>query len=547
MLFSTRKPKNATAGLSSGLKSIGKGFAAGTAALIAAPVAGARESGAGGFVKGLGVGIVSAVALPAVGIGVGAYQLGRGVANAGEAKKAVKEGKTWDETKREWIFYLLDKEMAEVSEEIDRLERESGQFSSTGGSSNKKVKDMQYYVLLGVSATATPGEIKKAYYKEARKCHPDKNPDNPDAAAKFQELGKAYQTLSDAQLRAAYDRDGISEDSQPDLQIDAKVFFNVMFGSSLVHPYIGELWISSAADSALKTSSMQQASEDVGVDANLSKILDESNSKLATLKQTQRCCEIAIHLKSRISEFYNSEIGEASFRQSLREEAETITKGAYGAVYVTTVGSSLKLECEEYIGLQKALSLDGVSASMKKKANSFSNDMNLVSSAYKSYQHANKLNQKMAKAVAEEAEGEEGDGKDGSKEKVKKQTMPDMSEFDESIPVFLELAWAINVKDIFKTIKNACKKLFDDSSVDVPERVRRAKAVLIIGQVFFEVGKTSNSAEQNVEDIKTRAEIAVMTTMAKAQGQEIHESDAEELVRQHKQMQEAQKQQQEAS
>ena len=164
--------------------------------------------------------------------------------------------------------------------------------------------------------------------------------------------------MSDAQLRAAYDRDGISEDSQPDLQIDAKVFFNVMFGSSLVHPYIGELWISSAADSAIKTSSMHQASEDGGVDANLSKILDESNSKLATLKQTQRCCEIAIHLKSRISEFYNSEIGEARFQQSLREEAETITKGAYGAVYVTTIGSSLKLECEEYIGLQKALSLD---------------------------------------------------------------------------------------------------------------------------------------------------------------------------------------------
>ena len=261
MLFSTRKPKDAKAGISSGLKSIGKGFAAGAVSLIAAPLAGAKDEGAKGFFKGLGVGVATAVALPVTGIVVGTMQIGRGVANSGEAKKSGQMGKTWDEENREWVYYYLDKEAEATAKLVEELEKEAGDMSA-GKDSGRKVKDSQYYDLLGVSVNATPGEIKKAYYKEARKCHPDKNPNNPEASAKFQDLGKAYQTLSDEQLRAAYDRDGVNNESIQELNIDAKVFFNVMFGSSLVQPYIGELWLSSTADTVLKSAMKANAAED---------------------------------------------------------------------------------------------------------------------------------------------------------------------------------------------------------------------------------------------------------------------------------------------
>ena len=65
-----------------------------------------------------------------------------------------------------------------------------------------------YYEVLSVSRSATEDEIKRSYRKLAVKYHPDKNPDDPHAEEKFKELGEAYDVLSDADKRGAYDRFG---------------------------------------------------------------------------------------------------------------------------------------------------------------------------------------------------------------------------------------------------------------------------------------------------------------------------------------------------
>lgn len=66
---------------------------------------------------------------------------------------------------------------------------------------------MDYYKILGVSHSATPEEIKKAYKKLALKHHPDKNQETDSAKAeeRFKEIGKAYEVLSDVNERASYD------------------------------------------------------------------------------------------------------------------------------------------------------------------------------------------------------------------------------------------------------------------------------------------------------------------------------------------------------
>lgn len=65
-----------------------------------------------------------------------------------------------------------------------------------------------YYETLGVAKNAGEDEIKKAYRSEAKKYHPDLNPDNKQAEKKFKELSEAYEVLSDTQKRAKYDQYG---------------------------------------------------------------------------------------------------------------------------------------------------------------------------------------------------------------------------------------------------------------------------------------------------------------------------------------------------
>jgi len=65
-----------------------------------------------------------------------------------------------------------------------------------------------FYKILGVNKRADTNQIKKAYRKLAKQLHPDKNPDDPQADEKFKDLGVAYETLKDPDLRKIYDRGG---------------------------------------------------------------------------------------------------------------------------------------------------------------------------------------------------------------------------------------------------------------------------------------------------------------------------------------------------
>src|SRR5512138_582314 len=69
-------------------------------------------------------------------------------------------------------------------------------------------KKRDYYEVLGVNRDASEEEIKKAYRKLAMKHHPDRNPDSKDAEERFKEAKEAYEVLSTAEKRRAYDAYG---------------------------------------------------------------------------------------------------------------------------------------------------------------------------------------------------------------------------------------------------------------------------------------------------------------------------------------------------
>ena len=82
---------------------------------------------------------------------------------------------------------------------------------------------MDLYIILGLERGATPGDIKRAYKRLARKYHPDINPGDRMAAAQFRQIAEAYETLSDPDRRRRYDTGGLDRS-----QVDQTFGFELM-------------------------------------------------------------------------------------------------------------------------------------------------------------------------------------------------------------------------------------------------------------------------------------------------------------------------------
>jgi curved DNA-binding protein CbpA len=531
----------------------------------------------GGFFTGLATGVASCVALPVTGVCVGAYQVSRGVYNSAEAINSSGKGMVWNETTREWYYYKLDDEV----EEVERLAAERkkkgehiGGGSNNGNGPERTVKDKTYYDLLGVSTNATQAELKKSYYKKARLTHPDKNPNDPKAAENFQQLGQAYQILANDQSRAAYDRDGLSINDEKNQKlhmsdIDPYVFFAVMFGAESVQPYIGELWLASKADVLLKDSkmaqelaaNMQQAGPDgIKTPETLQSQREERVKQMMEddeFSQRRRQVTCAVNLRKRVESYVNGFEGEYAtdpgeseeqFVLMCQAEAAGICQSSFGHVFCTTIGKALELEATEFLGYARnplVGNWDAHAAALQKRATSFNNNYRVLNAGISAV-HAGSKAMKHVEEMQKEAQAKSPLSGSGATPLDSSQAKETMKKLEDTLPAVLELAWAINVRDITKTLKQVCYKLFHDASIDYDARIRRAEAVRILGREFYAIGHVcetmkdvSNTAD-NTEEIKLRAEIAAMTTLAKAQGQEISEADAEYMIRQQRKMKEQQ-------
>lgn len=133
---------------------------------------GVRSGSVLGFTRGVFSGVLHGSALVVLGFGIGVLKIGQGVIASGR--------------------------------------KISGRPEAPPATPSRKVKDTLYYDKLGVSSNASPEEIKKGYYKQAAKYHPDANPNNPEAIEQFKSVALAYEVLSDKEKRKMYDAVGES-------------------------------------------------------------------------------------------------------------------------------------------------------------------------------------------------------------------------------------------------------------------------------------------------------------------------------------------------
>ena len=99
-----------------------------------------------------------------------------------------------------------------------------------------------YYEVLGVGKGVTADDIKRAYRRLAIKYHPDKNPGNKEAEAKFKECAEAYEVLSDADKRARYDQYGHAGLQGSGIHDFSRMNVEDIFGALNIDDLFGDLF-----------------------------------------------------------------------------------------------------------------------------------------------------------------------------------------------------------------------------------------------------------------------------------------------------------------
>ena len=537
-VFSLRRPQNVMSGLSSGLQSTGKGVLAGTAALFAAPYLGAKTEGASGFAKGLAAGIASAVVLPVVGATVGVTQIVRGAMNTPEAIHEANAGKRWDSNTREWVADDLVAEslrLAETTDEAilegarDRARRNgraagmedvindaaaSGDANGRAGDT-QSVKSTEFYDVLGLHPSCSESEIKRAYYLAARKAHPDKNPDDPEASQKFQRVGEAYQVLSDAALRAKYDsrgKEGLGEHAF----VDASAFFAAIFGSDQMEGLVGRLQLATMATAG----------------AELRR--DETR-----LLQERRVGRLAIKLAAILDGFDPSD--PTAFEARSRSLRDALASASYGVPMLKLIGFVYEKQAFEFandpvggLGTWADLGMRSTAARLEQMRGRVNSQVSAAQAGWRAFQ-AFRMGE--AEAAAEEKGGEDsssqkktrdettGAGAKGNDEEKKngderreKNDGPSSSaradaarakRQQEAMPHVVEALWNASALDIERTIRSTCFKVLHDFSVDQKKRASRAEALARVGKIF-------QTAELNENDTRKDPMAGLEEAMRKA-------------------------------
>eukprot|EP01034_Spumella_vulgaris_P021890 gene21890-27967_t len=377
---------------------------------------------------------------------------------------------------------------------------ESSKNDGTGGSSDssrpsKKVADMEYYDILGVSSGATSSEIKKAYYLKAKQNHPDRHPNDPDAQAKFQKIGHAYQILSDEKLRSNYDAGGASG-VEGAAKVDSSTLFAMIFGSEKFVPLVGEL----------KLATQMQSAEGSA---------EEGGSKMRQFKQKKREVQCATNLVVKLQPYLDCEENAEQYILTQIEEVKELSSSPFGSTLLGTIGLAYQEAASSELD-----TLTGFAVSFTQATRYIGSGLSIASEGIRAAYTASEVNSaaKSQAKIAAAAESKESaatggaapsaDSKEaGAAEAKKASTLSPEEEAAMQLKIeklsghMFSVMWMVTELDIRGTLGKVCYRVLHDHSVDDATRLKRCKAMLILGKLFL---AHAGSTAAGLGDIKAR-------------------------------------------
>jgi len=429
-------------------------------------------------VKGLSVGLVGGLSAATVGAGCCLVQTGRGLALSASARRARKEEKLWDQKLGQWIdvdLCGLEKALKSDLQEEEEGGRDFGNARTKH--SPQKVVDTDFYDLLEIQPEATASEIRKAYYKHARQCHPDKNPEDAAATARFQKLSMVYQVLSDPELRAQYNQEGSTGIQDRATVMDPKIFFNLLFGLGRFIPWTGEFHVATCLDRLTNISEHDfDRSEWIFCDGD------------AQQRQLRREVECACNLRHKLERHVYGRDSNG-FEEQMRLEAHELARSQFGPELLVCLGEMYQLRAEIYLAneLVGRCSLAKRSASAKHTRLRLKHCLTFFRAAANSLLHAQKLLRTARGVVQHNGEGINLENVDEESRRAI------AAAADDALPTFLGTAWCFVVQEIDDTTKRVASRLLQDKSVPWQIRVRRGQVLQRLGQIFVEEGLRAES------------------------------------------------------
>ncbi|KAF4000161.1 X-domain of DnaJ-containing family protein [Saccharomyces cerevisiae] len=346
------------------------------------------------------------------------------------------------------------------------------------------VKETEYYDILGIKPEATPTEIKKAYRRKAMETHPDKHPDDPDAQAKFQAVGEAYQVLSDPGLRSKYDQFG-KEDAVPQQGFeDASEYFTAIFGGDGFKDWIGEFSLFKELNEATE---MFGKEDEEGTAATETEKADEStdgakreangNGEKKTGRYDETSDELAEKLNEKISRYLiavkSNNLEE--FTRKLDQEIEDLKLESFGLEVMYLLARVYKTKANNFIMSKKTYGISKIFTGTRDNARSVKSAYNLLSTGLE----AQKAMEKMSEVNTDELDQYE------------------RAKFESTMAgKALGVMWAMSKFELERKLKDVCNKILNDKKVPSKERITKAKAMLFIAHKFASARRSPEEAEE---------------------------------------------------